>query len=77
MTRSGFAAGDISTLMSPRTSIHWAENYEIFGDIDTAFRLTFLNTCDAAERSIVAEYFQGAFDRELDESVAHNEPPAD
>ena len=77
MTRSGFAAGDISTLMSPRTSIHWAENYEIFGDIDTAFRLTFLNKCDAAERSIVAEYFQRAFDRELDESVAHNEPPAD
>ena len=77
MTRSGFAAGDISTLMSPRTSIHWAENYEIFGDIDTAFRLTFLNKCDAAERSIVAEYFQRAFDRELDESVAHNEPAAD
>jgi len=77
MTRSGFSAGDISTLMSPRTSIHWAENYEIFGDIDTAFRLTFLNKCDAAERSIVAEYFQRAFDRELDESVAHNEPTSD
>jgi len=77
MTRSGFSAGDISTLMSPRTSIHWAENYEIFGDIDTAFRLTFLNKCDAAERSIVAEYFQRAFDRELDESVAHSEPSGD
>ena len=77
MTRVGFRAGDISTLMSPRTSIHWAENYQIFSDVDTAFRLTFLNKCDAAERSIVAEYFQRAFDRELSESVAHAEPDSD
>ncbi len=73
MTRNGFRAGDISTLMSPRTSIHWAENYQIFGDVDVAFRLTFLNKCDAAERSIVAEYFQRAFDRELKESIVHAE----
>ena len=77
MTRVGFRAGDISTLMSPRTSIFWAENYQIFGEVDTAFRLTFLNKCDAAERSIVAEYFQRAFDRELSESVAHAEPNPD
>lgn len=73
MTRSGFRAGDISTLMSPRTSIHWAENYQIFDDVDVAFRLTFLNKCDAAERSIVAEYFQRAFNRELKESIMHSE----
>ena len=65
LTRSGFAAGDLSTLMSPRTVITWAENLEIFGDLGTAFRLSFVNKCDDAERSIVAEYFQRCFDREL------------
>jgi cobaltochelatase CobS len=65
LTRGGFAAGDLSTLMSPRTVITWAENLEIFGDLGTAFRLSFVNKCDDAERSVVAEYFQRCFDREL------------
>ena len=66
LTRKGFAAGDLSTLMSPRTVITWAENLEIFGDVGTAFRLSFVNKCDDAERAVVAEYFQRCFDRELD-----------
>ena len=70
LTRKGFTAGDLSTLMSPRTVITWAENTEIFRDPAVAFRLSFLNKCDEAERSIVAEYFQRCFDRELDESYA-------
>ncbi len=65
LTRKGFAAGDLSTLMSPRTVITWAENCEIFRDPAVAFRLSFLNKCDAAERGIVAEYFQRCFDQEL------------
>ncbi|MCO5107272.1 MAG: AAA family ATPase [Burkholderiaceae bacterium] len=69
LTRNGFAAGDLSTLMSPRTVITWAENIGIFGDPALAFRLSFVNKCDEAERPIVAEYFQRCFDRELDESV--------
>lgn len=68
LTRNGFAAGDLSTLMSPRTVITWAENIGIFGDPALAFRLSFVNKCDEAERPIVAEYFQRCFDRELDES---------
>jgi cobaltochelatase CobS len=68
LTRSGFAAGDLSTLMSPRTVITWAENIEIFRDPALAFRLSFVNKCDEAERPIVAEYFQRCFDRELEES---------
>ena len=68
LTRQGFAAGDLSTLMSPRTVITWAENIEIFGDPAAAFRLSFVNKCDEAERPIVAEYFQRCFDRELAES---------
>ncbi|MCZ4315626.1 AAA family ATPase [Comamonadaceae bacterium G21597-S1] len=68
LTRKGFAAGDLSTLMSPRTVITWGENIEIFRDPALAFRLSFLNKCDAAERAVVAEYFQRCFDRELDES---------
>ena len=68
LTRKGFAAGDISTLMSPRTVITWAENCEIFRDPALAFRLSFLNKCDDAERTIVAEYYQRCFDEELDES---------
>ncbi len=65
MTRHGFAAGDITTVMSPRTVITWAENVEIFDDIANAFRLSFLNKCDEAEHSIVAEYYQRAFGTEL------------
>ena len=68
LTRKGFHAGDLSTLMSPRTVINWAENIEIFGDPATAFRVSFLNKCDEAERPVVAEYFQRCFGRELDES---------
>lgn len=69
LTRKGFAAGDISALMSPRTVITWAENCEIFRDPALAFRLSFLNKCDDAERQIVAEYYQRCFDVELDESL--------
>jgi len=65
LTRKGFEAGDLSTLMSPRTVITWAENLEIFGDIGQALRLSFVNKCDAAEQPLVAEYFQRCFDREL------------
>lgn len=68
LTRKGFAAGDLSTLMSPRTVISWAENCEIFRDPQLAFRLSFLNKCDEAERPVVAEYYQRCFDVELDES---------
>jgi len=69
LTRQGFIGGDISTVMSPRTVITWAQNAEIFGDIDFAFRLTFLNKCDEAERMLVAEYYQRVFGEELPESV--------
>jgi cobaltochelatase CobS len=65
LTREGFAAGDLSTLMSPRTVISWAENMEIFHDAERAFRLSFLNKCDEAERPLVAEYYQRCFDTEL------------
>ena len=70
LTRAGFIAGDISTVMSPRTVITWAENTRIFNDIGFAFRLTFLNKCDEVERPTVAEYFQRCFDRELPDSAA-------
>ena len=70
MTRKGFAAGDISTVMSPRTVISWAENTEIFNDVGRAFQLSFLNKCDDAEKSIIAEYYQRAFDADLEYSVA-------
>ena len=65
LTRRGFAAGDLSTLMSPRTVITWAENLGIFGDLNQAFALSFLNKCDDAERPIVNEYYQRVFDSEL------------
>ena len=65
LTRQGFAAGDLSTLMSPRTVITWAENIEIFRDPALAFRLSFLNKCDEAERPLVAEYYQRCFKHEL------------
>jgi cobaltochelatase CobS len=65
LTRAGFIAGDISTVMSPRTVITWAQNYRIFGDLAMAFRMTFLNKCDEAERPTVAEYYQRCFNAEL------------
>jgi cobaltochelatase CobS len=65
MTRAGFIAGDISTVMSPRTVITWAENQRIFGDLGFAFRMTFLNKCDEAERPTVAEYYQRCFNQDL------------
>jgi cobaltochelatase CobS len=65
LTRAGFIAGDISTVMSPRTVITWAENTRIFGDVGFAFRVTFLNKCDEAERATVAEYYQRCFNEEI------------
>jgi len=70
MTRNAFINGDLSTVMSPRTVITWAENAEIFNDIGFAFRLTFLNKCDELERASVAEFYQRAFGDELPESAA-------
>jgi len=69
LTRKGFMAGDISTVMSPRTVLHWAENSEIFKDIGYAFRVTFLNKCDDAEKNTIAEYYQRCFGDELPESM--------
>jgi cobaltochelatase CobS len=71
MTRQGFIAGDISTVMSPRTVITWAQNAAIFGgNLGFAFRVSFLNKCDEAERGIVAEYYQRMFGEDLPESIA-------
>ncbi len=69
LTRNSFISGDISTLMSPRTVINWAQNLEIFGDVGFAFRLTFLNKCDELERATVAEFFQRCFEKDLPESI--------
>ena len=69
LTRQGFMNGDISTVMSPRAVISWAQNALIFGDVGFAFRVTFLNKCDEAERSLVAEYYQRVFGKDLPESV--------
>jgi len=69
LTRKGFIAGDISTLMSPRTVLHWAENIEIFKDTGYAFRVTFLNKCDEIEKNIIAEYYQRCFGEDLPESM--------
>ena len=71
LTRNSFIAGDLSTVMSPRTVITWAENAEIFGDIGFAFRLTFLNKCDELERTLVAEFYQRCFGQELPESAVN------
>ena len=65
LSRKGFINGDISTVMSPRTVLTWAENFEIFKDIDFSFRLSFLNKCDELERPIIAEYYQRSFGDEL------------
>ncbi len=69
LTRAGFMNGDISTVMSPRTVITWAENAEIFKSIGVGFRLTFLNKCDELERPTVAEYYQRCFAEDLPESA--------
>jgi len=69
LTREGFINGDISTVMSPRTVLTWAENTEIFGDIGTAFRMSFLNKCDELERPVVAEYYQRCFGVDLPGAV--------
>jgi cobaltochelatase CobS len=71
LTRNAFMQGDLSTVMSPRTVITWAQNAEIFGDVGFAFRLTFINKCDELERAIVAEFYQRCFGEELPESSAH------
>ncbi|MDC3184934.1 AAA family ATPase [Candidatus Pelagibacter sp.] len=69
LTRKGFVAGDISTVMSPRTVLHWAENSQIFKDDGYSFRVTFLNKCDDAEKNIIAEYYQRCFGEDLPESL--------
>jgi cobaltochelatase CobS len=69
LTRAGFINGDISTVMSPRTVISWAQNTTIFKDAGFAFRLSFLNKCDEAERMLVAEYYQRVFAKDLPEGV--------
>ncbi|MCW8914701.1 MAG: cobaltochelatase subunit CobS [Magnetovibrio sp.] len=75
LTREGFISGDISTVMSPRTVLTWAENAQIFGNVGTAFRMSFLNKCDELERPIVAEYYQRCFDEELPESLLKSGSP--
>ena len=70
LTRQGFANGDISTIMSPRTVISWAENTSIFQDRKKAFEVTFLNKCDETERAIISEYYQRCFNEELEDSAA-------
>ena len=68
LSRKGFVNGDISTVMSPRTVLHWAENAKIFSDHGYAFRLTFLNKCDDTEKKIISEYYQRCFGEDLPES---------
>jgi cobaltochelatase CobS len=70
LTREGFKNGDISNLMSPRTVISWAENFQIFSDLATSFELSFLNKCDETEKPIISEYFQRCFDIEVADSVS-------
>ena len=71
LTRKGFIAGDISTVMSPRTVLNWCNNIDIFKDIGYAFRVTFLNKCDDAEKNIISEYYQRCFGEELPESLSN------
>ena len=73
LTRKGFMGGDISTVMSPRTVLFWAENSEIFKDIGYAFRVTFLNKCDDVEKNIIAEYYQRCFGEDLPESLINTQ----
>ena len=69
LTRKGFINGDVSTVMSPRTVLTWAQNAEIFGDVGFAFRVTFLNKCDELERAIVAEYYQRCMGEDLGDAT--------
>ena len=71
LTRNAFINGDLSTVMSPRTVITWAENADIFGEVGFAFRVTFLNKCDELERPLVAEFYQRSFGKELPESAVN------
>ena len=73
LTRKGFMAGDISTVMSPRTILYWAENSEIFKDTGYAFRVTFLNKCDEIEKNTIAEYYQRCFGEDLPESLINTQ----
>ena len=72
LSRQGFANGDFSTLMSPGTVISWAENNQIFHDLNKSFEITFLNKCDETEREIIAEYYQRCFNAEIEGSVAED-----
>ena len=72
LTRSGFINGDISTVMSPRTVITWAENYLLFNDLEYSFKLSFLNRCDELERSIIDEYFQRSFGMDMSDAKVVN-----
>tara|TARA_A100001015_G_scaffold163400_1_gene181630 strand:+ start:259 stop:1239 length:981 start_codon:yes stop_codon:yes gene_type:complete len=73
LTRKGFISGDISTVMSPRTVMHWAENNLIFKDMGYSFRVTFLNKCDEVEKNIIAEYYQRCFGEDLPEAAINNQ----
>ena len=73
LTRRGFIAGDISTVMSPRTVLNWVSNTEIFGEIGYAFRVTFLNKCDEIEKNTIAEYYQRCFGEDLPESLINEQ----
>jgi cobaltochelatase CobS len=75
LTRRGFADGDLSTVMSPRTVVTWAENATLFRDVALAFRLTFLNRCDEDERALVAEYYQRCIGRDLPAEQPRSGPP--
>ena len=72
LSRSGFMNGDISTVMSPRTVITWAENYLIFKDIEYAFKLSFLNRCDELERPVIEEYYQRSFGIDITDAKVAN-----
>ena len=70
LTRKGFVNGDVSTVMSPRTVLTWAQNAEIFNDVGFAFRVTYLNKCDELERPIIAEYYQRCLGEDLGDATA-------
>ena len=72
LVRKGFVQGDLTTVLSPRTIINWAENYKIFNDLIFSFKVSFLNRCDETEKPIVAEYFQRVFNIDLPESELNN-----
>ena len=72
LIRKGFIQGDLTTVLSPRTIINWAENYKIFNDLIFSFKISFLNRCDETEKPIVAEYFQRVFNIDLPESELNN-----